>query len=80
MLPQGVLTLPCVEGAAGHGVWWHSCGPRQSPGAHRLYRRLRGSGRDFSVAGEKDDEDDEVKKRREKQRRRDRMRDRAADR
>ncbi|XP_037361932.1 A-kinase anchor protein 8 isoform X1 [Talpa occidentalis] len=30
--------------------------------------------------GEKDDEDDEVKKRREKQRRRDRMRDRAADR
>ncbi|EPY73316.1 hypothetical protein CB1_016088009 [Camelus ferus] len=38
------------------------------------------SGRDFSVVGEKDDEDDEVKKRREKQRRRDRMRDRAADR
>uniref|UniRef100_A0A4X1VK35 C2H2 AKAP95-type domain-containing protein n=1 Tax=Sus scrofa TaxID=9823 RepID=A0A4X1VK35_PIG len=38
------------------------------------------SRRDFSVAGEKDDEDDEVKKKREKQRRRDRMRDRAADR
>lgn len=41
---------------------------------------LRVSRRDFSVAGEKDDEDDEVKKKREKQRRRDRMRDRAADR
>lgn len=38
------------------------------------------SQRDSSVAGEKDAEDDEVKKRREKQRRRDRMRDRAADR
>lgn len=32
------------------------------------------------IRGDKDDEDDEVKKRREKQRRRDRMRDRAADR
>ena len=69
-----------MEGAAGHGVWWHSCGPRQGSGAQQLYRRLRVSGTDFSVAGEKDDEDDEVKKRREKQRRRDRMRDRAADR
>lgn len=35
---------------------------------------------DFSVTGEKEDEDEDVKKRREKQRRRDRMRDRAADR
>ncbi|KAF0877356.1 AKAP8 protein, partial [Crocuta crocuta] len=35
---------------------------------------------DEEFRGEKDDEDDEVKKRKEKQRRRDRMRDRAADR
>uniref|UniRef100_A0A2K6PD52 A-kinase anchoring protein 8 n=1 Tax=Rhinopithecus roxellana TaxID=61622 RepID=A0A2K6PD52_RHIRO len=39
-----------------------------------------GPGGDLSVAGEKDDEDEDVKKRREKQRRRDRTRDRAADR
>ena len=51
-----------------------------SPGAQHLCRLLRASRRDFSVTGEKDDEDDEVKKRKEKQRRRDRMRDRAADR
>lgn len=41
---------------------------------------LRVSRRYFSVTGEKDDEDEEMKKRREKQRRRDRTRDRAADR
>uniref|UniRef100_A0A2K5YZT9 A-kinase anchoring protein 8 n=1 Tax=Mandrillus leucophaeus TaxID=9568 RepID=A0A2K5YZT9_MANLE len=39
-----------------------------------------GPGGDLSVTGEKDDEDEDVKKRREKQRRRDRTRDRAADR
>lgn len=54
--------------------------PHQGPGAPLPYGLLRASRRNFSVAGEKDDEDDEVKKRREKQRRRDRMRDRAADR
>ena len=80
MVPQGVLPPPCVEAVAGHGVWWPNCGPHQGPGAQLLCKLLRVSRRDFSVAGEKDDEDDEVKKRREKQRRRDRMRDRAADR
>lgn len=56
-------------------LWSH-----QGPGAQLHCGLHGGSRRDFSVAGEKDDEDDEVKKRREKQRRRDRMRDRAADR
>lgn len=62
------------------GYGGRTVAPIQGPGAQLICRLLRVSRRDFSVAGEKDDEDDEVKKRREKQRRRDRMRDRAADR
>lgn len=27
LVPQGILTLPCVEAAVGHGVRWLSCGP-----------------------------------------------------
>lgn len=27
LVPQGVLTLPCVEAAAGHRAQWPSCSP-----------------------------------------------------
>lgn len=27
LVPRGVLTLPCVEAAAGHRVQWPSCSP-----------------------------------------------------
>ncbi|KAK2087554.1 A-kinase anchor protein 8, partial [Saguinus oedipus] len=69
-----------MQAVARHGVRRPSCSPRPGPGAQLLCRPLRVSRRDLSVTGEKEDEDEEVKKRREKQRRRDRMRDRAADR
>lgn len=42
LLPQGVLTLPCVEGAAGHGVWWLAAGRVKALVLKRLYRALRG--------------------------------------
>lgn len=80
-MPWGILdSATWCRQWQGTGCSGQAAAPQPGPGAQLLCRPLRASRRDLSVAGEKDDEDEDVKKRREKQRRRDRTRDRAADR